>query len=159
MSRQLVFDASPLILLTRIGQLDLLAEDHVMIPEGVLQEIKAGSAIDETAAILKSYSHFNIAPDVAVPPEIQLWSLGKGETRVLSHCLGKPDLEAVLDDRAARRCARSLGILTTGTLGLVLRGKKRGQLKLARPVVEDLVAAGLYLSHEMRDIILAEVGE
>ena len=160
MSRRLVVDASPLILLTRIGRLDLLREDQVTVPESVLGEIEAGSGLDQTASILKAGgTHFDIVPDLVVPPELVLWSLGRGETQVLARCLAGSGREAVLDDRAARRCARSLGILTTGTVGLVLRAKKRGQLHQARPVVEDLVSAGLYLTAEVQEQVLGEVGE
>jgi len=69
------------------------------------------------------------------------------------------DCEAVLDDLQARRCARGLGILATGTLGVILRAKQAGLISTARPLVEDLLRKGLYLSRAVVESALGEVGE
>ena len=67
--------------------------------------------------------------------------------------------EAVLDDLQARRCARSIGILVTGTLGIILRAKQRGIIPAARPIVEHLLRKGMYLSKELVETTLADIGE
>jgi predicted nucleic acid-binding protein len=59
----------------------------------------------------------------------------------------------VLDDAEARRCARTLGIPLLGTLGIVLRAKKRGRVESARTVLRDLLGVGFYLD----DDLIAEV--
>jgi predicted nucleic acid-binding protein len=51
-----------------------------------------------------------------VAAEVAGWDLGSGETQVLALALSRGGPEVVLDDRQARRCARSLGLATTGTL-------------------------------------------
>jgi predicted nucleic acid-binding protein len=66
---------------------------------------------------------------------------------------------AIVDDLAARRCAEVLGIPLLGTLGLVLRAKRTGLLPAARPVIEKLLSAGMYLSPKILDRALALVGE
>ena len=98
-------------------------------------------------------------PDVAVPQVIAAWDLGAGETQVLAHALEHPVCEAVLDDAAGRRCAASLNVRATGTVGLVLRAKKRGLLASARSAVEDLRRNGLYLSQAAADAALSLVDE
>jgi predicted nucleic acid-binding protein len=65
----------------------------------------------------------------------------------------------VVDDLAARRCAQALGIPVRGTLGLVLLGKRRGRLAAARPVLESLRRAGMYLSDSVMNRALRAVGE
>ena len=62
-------------------------------------------------------------------------------------------------DLAARRCAMTLDIPVRGTLGLVLLAKKRGIIPLARPVLEQLKKAGMYLSNSVINQALAQVGE
>jgi predicted nucleic acid-binding protein len=64
-----------------------------------------------------------------------------------------------MDDLAARRCAQTLGIPVRGTLGLVLLGKKNGQLVAARPLLESLRRAGMSLSDSVMDRALRLVGE
>lgn len=56
-------------------------------------------------------------------------------------------------------CARVLRLPVIGTLGLVLRAKARGRIPVARPVVEDLRRAGLYLSDALIREALALVAE
>ena len=94
-----------------------------------------------------------------VPSIIQAWDLGPGESAVLAWAHAHPDCEAIIDDLAARRCAATLGIPVRGTLGLVLLAKKRGRISLARPVVEALRQAGMYLSDRVANSALGLVDE
>mgnify|MGYP006431912889 CR=1 FL=1 len=67
--------------------------------------------------------------------------------------------EAIIDDLAARKCAASINIPVRGTLGIVLTAKQRGLIPQARPVIEDMMSAGLYLSRKVLDQALQRVGE
>ena len=58
-----------------------------------------------------------------------------------------------------RRCANSLGIPVRGTLGLILTAKRRHIIPQARPVLEQLRAAGMYLSDSVMNRALKTVGE
>ena len=51
------------------------------------------------------------------------------------------------------------GIPLRGTLGLVLRAKRQGVIPRARPILESMRASGMYLSAQLLDLTLAEVGE
>jgi predicted nucleic acid-binding protein len=46
-----------------------------------------------------------------------------------------------------------------GTLGIVLRAKHAGQIQRARPLVEALIAAGMFLEREFMERVLTSVGE
>ena len=46
-----------------------------------------------------------------------------------------------------------------GTLGIVLRAKRRGLIPQARPVVEKMIANGMYLSQSILQKALALVNE
>jgi len=54
---------------------------------------------------------------------------------------------------------RCLGVRVVGTLGLALRAKARGTVAAARPLVEELRGAGLYLSNDLIRDALRLVGE
>ena len=161
MADQPAVDASPLIFLTRAGLLDLLrlAASEVVIPAPVAHEIQRRGPSDPAAQAIATVPWLHVIESPAVPPVIQAWDLGPGESAVLSWCSVKPGAEAIVDDLAARRCAHALGIPVRGTLGLVLLGKRSGQLAAARPVLESLRAAGMYLSDSVMNRALAMVGE
>lgn len=161
MDRVLVVNASPLILLARIDRLDLLASlgKVIVVPQAVTQEIHAGSDRDGTADKLKDLSSLVRVDDRPIPDRIRFWDLGAGESQVLAHGLERPGAEVVLDDLAARRCARSLHLPMIGTLGVVILCRHRGVIPSARPVLEILREAGLRLKPALMDEALAKVGE
>lgn len=96
--------------------------------------------------------------DVPLIAGVEHWDLGAGESQVIAHCVGRPRW-AVLDDLAARRCAASHNVRTIGTLGVVLRAKQHQQIERARPVVEALRDAGMFLDDAFMNDALARVGE
>jgi predicted nucleic acid-binding protein len=159
-SRRIV-NASPLILLAKIGRIDLLQMDgvDVVVPAAVLDEIAAHGEGDLVAEVVRGEDWLAIVPSPPVPDDIKARRLGAGESAVLSLALTEPDVEVVLDDMAARRCAGDLKIRCVGTLGLVLIAKELGAIPEARPVVEQLRRAGLYLTDELAHAALKLVGE
>jgi predicted nucleic acid-binding protein len=159
--RTLVVNASPLILLSRINRLDLLTSlaKLLVVPEAVAGEIQAGFHRDETADRIKNFSSILQVADRPVPDRIRLWDLGAGESQVLAHGLERPGAEVVLDDLAARRCARSLGLPMIGTLGVVILCRHRGVISAARPIIVKLYEAGLRLKPALMEEALAKVGE
>ena len=52
-----------------------------------------------------------------------------------------------------------MGVGVIGTLGLVARAKARRVIPLARPVLQELRASGLFLSDAIVERALREVGE
>jgi len=155
-----VVNASPLIYLARAGLLDLLkaAADEVIVPGPVATEILARGVTDPTASALAD-PWLRIVNAVAIPPSIVAWDLGAGESSVIAWALAHPPARAVIDDLAGRRCAESHGVRLRGTLGLVLLARKEGRVPLARPVLDRLRAAGMFLSERVIKQALSEVGE
>jgi predicted nucleic acid-binding protein len=155
----LVVNASPLILLHKVDALFLLAglAAEVIVPAAVIAEVRAGSASSADAVV--RLSQLRVCPDVAVPAEVGAWDLGAGEAQVLARALVTPGSEAVLDDRQGRRCAAALGTAATGRLGVILRARRAGLIPAARPLVERLLREGMYLSPQVAEAALREVGE
>ena len=161
MDRIAVIDASPLIFLSRAGQIELLHHfaGRFLVPDPVAVEIRRKSPKDITSQVLEMISWLEIVPSPAVPEAIVEWGLGPGESSVLALSYGYPDREAIIDDLAGRRCAASMGIPVRGTLGIVLLAKRKGIIPNARPVIEALIRSGMYLSSRVLDEALARVGE
>lgn len=151
--RRWVVNASPLIFLAQINALPLLKHlaEEVRVPVSVRDEVLAKKPIE--------LPHWlTLKEDLPLPSEIAGWDLGAGESQVLIHALVSHS-EAVLDDFQGRQCARALGVPMTGTLGVILRAKKSGLVPEARPLIEELLRRGLYLSKDLVEQSLSEIGE
>ncbi|HRC86402.1 MAG TPA: DUF3368 domain-containing protein [Thermoanaerobaculia bacterium] len=154
-------NASPLILLGKVRRLGLLAGlcDELLVPEAVASEVAAGP---EGAALVGELARVDRTRYFGVPailPRVEAWDLGLGESQVLTAVAERPGSRAVLDDRAARRCAQVLGLPVIGTVGIVLRARKKGLIARARPILSELERSGLYLTESVREEALARVGE
>jgi predicted nucleic acid-binding protein len=156
-----VVNASPVISLARVGQVELLAHlpQQVVIPNEVAEEISAGPENDPARQIVES-GLFKVVKTPAPPPEIFAWDLGKGETAVLSFALENPDWTAILDDNAARRCARSFSIGIIGTLAVVILAKQYGLIESAAQVLRALQSNDFRLDEAViRSALKQTVGE
>jgi predicted nucleic acid-binding protein len=150
-----IVNASPLILLTKIGRIELLNAEHVdvVVPLPVLQEVSPDLA-DPADPVIQAIggAGWSVAPLSPVPETLNRWKLDRGEESVLTVALQHPGCEVVIDDRAGRRCAEVHGITLLGTVGLVILAKRLGRIAEARPIIEDLRRAGLYV----KDTVIAD---
>lgn len=149
-----IVNASPIICLGKAGYADLLLKlaDEIIVPQAVVEEIQAGRSGDPAEQLI-AIGKFLVAEIPAIP-EILAWDLGKGETAVLSFAFANPTWTAIIDDRAARKCALSFSIPVKGTLAVVILAKKRGLVSSAADVMHSLLAAGLRLDDEVIRIAL-----
>ena len=115
-----VINASPLILLARIGQLTWLEQltENLWVPERVIREIAEGSSFDPSATTALEWAARFRLPDIAIPERMQGWDIDPGESQVIAHGL-RLNCYTVMDDAAARRCAKALGLSVIGTMGVV----------------------------------------
>ncbi|MEX0702875.1 MAG: DUF3368 domain-containing protein [Planctomycetales bacterium] len=155
-----VANASPVIALAKCGLIRLVEDltDEVWIPKPVVQEILNGPESDPARMLLER--GFGKTVEVQrTPGELLEWGLGVGESSVIACCLGHPGSRAVLDDAAARICARSFGIPIIGTLGIIVRARQERLLKSAADALAALRGSGLYLADSLVDSILRTLGE
>jgi predicted nucleic acid-binding protein len=156
-----VINASPLIFLSRSRHLDLLQvfAKEIWVPEPVAEEIRHRGAQDITAQAIEENAWLIPKTVPAIPTAIVEWRLGAGESGTLALAGAHPGTEAIIDDLAGRKCAASFDIPVRGTLGIVLTAKNRGIVPKARPIVEEMMRSGLYLSRKVLDAALQRVGE
>jgi predicted nucleic acid-binding protein len=149
--RQWVVNASPIILLGDIDQLQLLEAlcDTLVVPIAVVDEILAGLHKDEAQHWIQGRGSSYIHEQPTMDSAIVGWDFGAGETAVLTWARQHPEYEAILDDRAARDCATTLNIPVRGTLGVILTAKREGLVLQVRPLFNALVDAGLRISPEV----------
>jgi predicted nucleic acid-binding protein len=161
MSRVWVANSSPLILLGKIDRIALLGElsDELIVPDMVAREVAARPEGERVISDVASLPGARFEARIAMAAELTAWNVGPGESQVLALAQAYPGSRAVIDDLQARRCAQSFGLPMIGTLGVVLRAKRRGLIERARPVIEHLRRVGLYASDSLVEQALAHLGE
>lgn len=154
-------NTSPLIILAQTELIDLLrvAGDPVLVPAAVVREVARRGGEDVTVRALRSRPWLKRINDPPVPAAVEALHLGSGEQAVIAWALAHPETVAILDDLGARRHAAALGVPVRGTLSLIVEAKRVGLLHLARPAVDRVRQAGLYLSDRIADSALLLVGE
>jgi predicted nucleic acid-binding protein len=155
-----VVDASPLILLANVGCEYLFTElaDDVVVPQAVAREVRAGPRNDR-ARQLVTRRFWRTASTPPAPASLLAWDLGAGETAVISYTLANPGWTAILDDAAARRCAKAFDVPIKGTLAIVLLAKQRQMIPSARSLLLQLRSIGFRIDETLLAAALAAVGE
>lgn len=163
MARQKVVlaDASPLIGLARIGGLTWLRKLYrsVFVTRAVRAEVSvAGQAGQpELTAAFRARWLRHLRSE---PAEPEFSGLDSGEASTLRAALALGDRALViLDDFAARREARRVGVEFIGTAGVIVEAKRTGLIDRAAPAFERLTHEGFHLSEELIHAILADLGE
>ena len=156
-----ICNTSPIQYLYQIDLLELLPAlaGQVYVPEAVVAELEEGRRRNVILPVLEDLSWLIVRPvrDRTLLPLVT--HLGDGEKEVLALGLETQDALLLLDDRDARRYARTLELEITGTLGLLLRAKERGILDAVQPVLDRLQALRFRLNVRMREMVLKRAGE
>jgi hypothetical protein len=141
-----VANASPIIVLAKAGYLDLITNlsREVLLPQAVVDEIIAGPPTDPARQFIEGGWGVRVTARL-IAPELLEWGLGPGETSVLALAQERGSAIAVLDDAAARTCAKVLGVPVIGTLGIIVRAKLQGLVPSAAEAMKALRRVGLHL--------------
>lgn len=160
MTDRWIVDASPLILLANAGHEQLFAQlaDEILVPQAVAREVRAGPKHDR-ARLLVTKRYWQITNTPAPSSALLAWDLGAGETSVLAYSIANPDWTAILDDGAARRCAKAFGVPIKGTLAIVLLAKQRQLISSARDLLDQLRNNGFRIDENLLTTALAAVDE
>ena len=70
----------------------------------------------------------------------------------------KADL-VIIDDNAAKKTAKYLGLTVTGTLGVLLKAKSRGIVQEITPLVAEMKRNGFYIDSMLEGFVLEQAGE
>jgi predicted nucleic acid-binding protein len=158
-----VTNTSPVIALVGVGRLDLLGSmfERVVVPFEVWSELTDMPNATEPASVL-SLPNVGFLPrplaSVGRPqPEIPA-SLHAGE-RAAMLLAWAHGARVLLDDGEARRAAKQIGLFVTGTLGILVEGKRLGAVASVRPLIEQMVVNGCRFAPELVEEVLRTVGE
>lgn len=156
MHDMVISNTSPIFYLHRLGLLYLLQKlyAHIVIPEAVVEELRAGKEQGEDVPHIADYSWLQVR-SVNTPELVSLITdLGSGEAQVLTLAMENPRSLVLLDDRLARDIAGARNIRVTGTAGILLNAKQKGHIEAVEPFLRMLAQLGFRLSSDVISIIL-----
>ncbi len=157
----IIADSSPLIALALIEQLELLPQlyHRVLIPPAVWDEVTERGIGLPGAQAVSQCSWLEIQPPESAKLEVLRILVDRGEAEALALAQTWPDSIVLLDDAQARRVAERFNIPRIGTLGILRRAKKAGQLSEIKPYILALRQSGIYIRQALIDAVLHDVGE
>lgn len=158
---KVVSDAGPILSFARAGRLEILRQvvGELIIPEAVVEELVVGGKGKPGAEEIERGNWIKLEKlrDRSVV-EQSSGKLGLGEREALA--LAKQTSAALLvDEREARKEAMRLGIPHFGSLKILKEAKDRGIILEVKSVLDELLAAGTYMSDALYQDFLREVGE
>ncbi len=161
MTKTLIADASPLIVLLKSDLECIFPElfEEIIVPEAVWEEILAGKPNDIARQKLPQLSWAKRTATEISNETIESYNLGKGETAVLNLALTISGARVLLDDFAARKSAKVLGIPTLGIGGLLILAKQQNLIASVMETLGKVQNAGLWLSDEIIKLTKEKAGE
>lgn len=157
-----VINASPLISLAVIDQLDILREifSTVYVPFHVYNEVVDDKNERRGAELLKTKDWLEVVT-VSNKSSVDLLSyqLDRGEAEVIT--LGyelKPDF-LIIDELKGRKMAKHLNIDVIGTLGLLLMAKEMRLINEVKPFMNQLLEKGIWISTKLYSEVMALADE
>ena len=157
---EVVSSTTPLQYLHQAGVLEVLPRlyGRIVVPSAVADELRAGLEAGVEVPDLSFLDWIEIR-SVEPSPWPVARDIHRGEAEVLALTGASPGTLMILDDLAARRHAKLLGLKFTGTLGVLLRAKREGLIPTVAPVLDKMEECGFRLAGSTRTEVLALAGE
>lgn len=158
-----VSDTSPvsnLILIQRFGILQKMFAE-IIVPPAVDAEIRA---LKQFGTNLSEYENANwlkvIEPVDGQKVETLQKNLDDGEAQAIALALEINCDLLLMDERIGTKIARQEGLQTIGLVGVLVKAKEEGIILKVGEILDELrVKAGFWLSENLRNQILRELGE
>ncbi len=154
-----VSNTSPIINFVGVDLLHVLHDlyGEIWIPDEVLIEF--------------SYKAYPKTPDLRQIPWLVVQNVAHKASLTIPKRLGAGKVAAItlaqacharlliIDDHLGRKVAQEQGIPITGTVGVLLEAKKAGFVPAIRPIIDEMIAQGRYISLTLRQMVLEAAEE
>ena len=155
---RVIANTTPLIALANINRLELLRELYgtIIVPQAVIDEI-----IREPAKQRVRNAAWIKVEAIRDPSQKDFFRarLHAGEVEVMILAREQKADLVIMDDDAAKKTAKFLGLNVTGTLGILLKAKTEGYLEKVGPIMDEMILDGLFIGDTVKSYVLKEAGE
>jgi predicted nucleic acid-binding protein len=151
MPKTIISDTSCFIILSNIGELNLLQKLYGNVTT-------TNDIVKEFGEKLPEWVEIKDAKDKQKQQLLEL-QIDKGESSAIALALELKDCTIILDDNKARRIANILGLKVTGTIGIIIKAKLNGIIPSIIPYLEKIKKTNFRLSPEIELQALIEAKE
>lgn len=151
MPKIIIADTSCFILLSNIGELELLHKVYGEITTTLNIAIEYGEVLPDWVTIAK-----------VVDTNMQHFleqQIDRGESSAISLALETTHTTIILDDSKARRVAKQLSLNVTGTIGVIVKAKLKGIIPSIKPILEKIKDTNFRLTPTIEKEALKEANE
>jgi len=157
-----VVNSTPIIFLNHIGHLDLLQKlySKVLIAEAVYQEVIVNNSDNNCNDFISQCNWIEVITiknESARKAFITSLHIGEVETMILA--LEESAALCIIDDLLAWKHAKRLNLNVVGTLGILVAAKKLNYIDAVKPLTDQLISGGMYLSESVYDTVLSLANE
>ena len=151
MHKTIISDTSCFIILTNIGELELLHKVYGQIVTTLDIANEYGETLPEWVEIVTVKDKYR--------QQLLEMQIDKGESSAIALALETPNSTIILDDYKARKIADQLGLVFTGTIGVIIKAKLNGIILSIKPLLEKIKKTDFRLSAEIELQALKEAKE
>jgi len=151
MHRTIISDTSCFILLSNIGELDLLHRVYGQITTTIDIAYEYGEKLPDWVEIKEVKDKYR--------QQLLEMQIDKGESSAITLALETPDSTLILDDYKARRIAEQLRLSYTGTIGVIIKAKLMGLIPSIKPLLDKIRQTNFRVSVDIELQALKEANE
>jgi len=151
MPKTIISDTSCFIILSNIGELELLHEVYGEVFTTIEIATEFGETLPEWVSIEKVVDKYK--------QELLELQIDKGESSAIALALETPNSMVILDDYKARRIAEQLRLNYTGTIGVIIKAKLEGKIASIKPLLNRIKQTDFRISADVELQALKEANE
>jgi predicted nucleic acid-binding protein len=151
MHKAIISDTSCLILLDKIGELEILNKLFGTI-------ITTSEVANEFGQPLPSWVEIKQPSDNNYQSIIQA-SVDKGEASAIALAIELDDCLLIIDDLKGRKFANQLGLTIIGTIGVIVDAKLAGIIPSIKPILSKIKSTNFRITEQLEALILKRSGE
>ena len=151
MHKIIISDTSCFIILSKIGELDVLQKTYGKIVTTIEIAIEFGETLPEWVEIATVTDKYR--------QKLLELQIDKGESSAIALAIETPDCTIILDDNKARKIAERLGLNFTGTIGVIIKAKLSGVIPSIKPILEKIRQSDFRLTSDIELQAIKEANE
>jgi hypothetical protein len=160
----IVVNTSPLLALDACNQIDVLRSLYarIIVPEEVEKELCPGgkTRILLPGGLTTAHRTWIEVVPLSSPPKASLsMSLDAGEAAVIALALELGASQVLIDERKGWREASREGLITVGSVGIILLAKRKGLILEVKPHLYEMRNKGIRLGQKVIDDAIVHAGE
>ena len=151
MHKTIISDTSCLILLDKIGELDILNKLFGTI-------ITTSEVAEEFGQTLPAWIELRQPTDKNYQSIIEA-TVDKGEASAIALAIELDDCLLIIDDLKGRKFAHQLGLTIIGSIGVIVDAKLAGIIPSVKPILAKIKATNFRITEQLELLILKRASE